>query len=68
MASRVPLEFLGLPDSIYLFIGNLLLASLCAGGPGYKKEKAKIPSLKKKKKSKVEVTDMQRNRSKSAGL
>lgn len=64
-ASRVPLEFLGLPDSTYLFIENLLWASLCAGCPGYNKEKAKIPSLKK---SKVEVTDMQRNRSKSAGL
>ena len=65
MASRVPLKYPDLPDSTYLFIENLLCASLCAGCPGYKQEKAKIPFLEK---SKVEVTDMQRNRSESTGL
>lgn len=49
MASRVPLEYPELPDSTYLFIENLLCASLCAGCPGYKKEEAKIPSAKNPK-------------------
>lgn len=43
-----PLQHPGLPESIYLFIENLLCPSPCVRYPGYKEE-AKIPCLGKLK-------------------